>query len=163
MYRGFGLDNMMNQLMSNELDIGKGRQMPIHYGSDAHKFVTISSTLATQMPQAVGSAYAYKRAGNGLCVMCFFGEGAASEGDAHAAFNFAATLECPVIFFCRNNGYAISTPAHEQYLGDGIVCRGQAYGMASIRVDGNDVFAVYNAVRAARRVAVDENRPVFVE
>lgn len=53
-------------------------------------------------------------------VICYFGEGAASEGDAHAGFNFAATLECPIIFFCRNNGYAISTPTSEQYRGDGI-------------------------------------------
>lgn len=53
-------------------------------------------------------------------VICYFGEGAASEGDAHAGFNFSATLECPLIFFCRNNGYAISTPTNEQYRGDGI-------------------------------------------
>lgn len=53
-------------------------------------------------------------------MICYFGEGAASEGDAHAGFNFSATLECPIIFFCRNNGYAISTPTNEQYRGDGI-------------------------------------------
>ena len=53
-------------------------------------------------------------------MICYFGEGAASEGDAHAGFNFSATLECPLIFFCRNNGYAISTPTNEQYRGDGI-------------------------------------------
>ena len=72
------------------------------------------------MPQAVGSAYAFKRIAQenkqknlpdeSRIVMCYFGEGAASEGDAHAAFNFAATLDVPIIFFCRNNGYAISTP-----------------------------------------------------
>ena len=57
---------------------------------------------------------------NGLCTICYFGDGAASEGDAHAAMNFSATLDCPIIFFCRNNGYAISTPTSEQYRGDGI-------------------------------------------
>lgn len=71
-------------------------------------------------PAAVGAAYAAKRANANRVIICYFGEGAASEGDAHAGFNFAATLECPVIFFCRNNGYAISTPTSEQYRGDGI-------------------------------------------
>ena len=109
MWRGFTLDDFMNQCYSNELDPAKGRQMPIHYGSKELNFQTISSPLATQMPQASGAAYAYKMNGEDRCVICYFGEGAASEGDAHAAFNFAATLNCPVIFFCRNNGYAIST------------------------------------------------------
>lgn len=163
MWRGFTLDKFMNQCYGNEGDIGKGRQMPVHYGSTEHNFVTISSPLATQMPQAVGTAYAMKRAQKGLCVICYFGEGTSSEGDAHAAFNFSATLDCPIIFFCRNNGYAISTPTSEQYRGDGVASRGPAYGMATIRVDGNDVFAVYNATKAARDIAVTENRPVLIE
>jgi len=163
MYRGFTLDEFCDQCYGNMADRGKGKQMPIHYGSVDLNFVTISSPLATQMPQAAGSAYAFKRAQNGLVVICYFGEGAASEGDAHAAFNFAATLECPIIFFCRNNGYAISTPVHEQYRGDGIAVRGPAYGMSTIRVDGNDALAVYNATKAARDLAVKENRPVLIE
>ncbi|CAL8081133.1 unnamed protein product [Orchesella dallaii] len=163
MWRGFTLDNFMNQCYGNELDLGKGRQMPVHYGSKDLGFVTISSPLGTQMPQAVGAAYAFKRAQKGQCVICYFGEGAASEGDAHAAFNFSATLECPIIFFCRNNGYAISTPTSEQYRGDGIAGRGPAYGLLSIRVDGNDTLAVYNATKRAREMAVKENRPVLIE
>nr|XP_060507178.1 2-oxoisovalerate dehydrogenase subunit alpha, mitochondrial isoform X2 [Panthera onca] len=113
--------------------------------------------------RAVGAAYAAKRANANRVVICYFGEGAASEGDAHAGFNFAATLECPVIFFCRNNGYAISTPTSEQYRGDGIAARGPGYGIMSIRVDGNDVFAVYNATKEARRRAVAENQPFLIE
>lgn len=163
MWRGFTLDQFMNQCYGNCEDVGKGRQMPVHYGSKDLNFVTISSTLATQMPQAAGAAYAFKRAGKKLCVICYFGEGAASEGDAHAAFNFAATLECPIIFFCRNNGYAISTPTSDQYRGDGIASRGPGYGMDTIRVDGNDVFGVYNAVKAARDVCIKEMRPVLIE
>ena len=163
MYRGFSLDGFMNQCYGNSADGGKGKQMPVHYGSKEFNFVTISSPLGTQLPQAVGSAYAFKRAQNGLAVICYFGEGAASEGDCHAAFNFSATLECPVLFFCRNNGYAISTPVHEQYRGDGIAVRGPAYGMATIRVDGNDILAVYNATKKARELAVSEDRPVLIE
>jgi len=163
MWRGFTLDQFMNQCYGNVEDVGKGKQMPVHYGSKELNFVTISSPLGTQMPQAVGAAYAFKRSQNGQCVICYFGEGTSSEGDAHAALNFAATLDCPVIFFCRNNGYAISTPSKEQYRGDGIAGRGPAYGMLTVRVDGNDVFAVYNAVSQARQVALNEMRPVLIE
>lgn len=83
--------------------------------------------------------------------MCYFGDGAASEGDFHAAMNIAATMNCPIIFFCRNNGFAISTPVADQYRGDGIASRAKGYGMASIRVDGNDLFAV-NAATARAKV-----------
>lgn len=147
MYRGFPLDLFMAQCYANADDLGKGRQMPVHYGCRDLNFVTISSPLATQIPQgmvyillyttvhlhvpanifscqtfvsAAGAAYAIKRENLNRAVICYFGEGAASEGDAHAGFNFSATLECPLIFFCRNNGYAISTPTNEQYRGDGI-------------------------------------------
>lgn len=99
LYRGFTIEQFMNQCYSNELDLGKGRQMPVHYGSKELNFQTISSPLGTQLPQAAGSAYALKRSGKDACVVCFFGEGAASEGDFHAALNIAATTESPVIFF----------------------------------------------------------------
>jgi 2-oxoisovalerate dehydrogenase E1 component alpha subunit len=77
--------------------------------------------------------------------------------------NFAATLNSPVVFFCRNNGYAISTPATDQYAGDGVVARAPGYGMAAIRVDGNDVFAVHAAVREARAYALGHKAPVLIE
>jgi len=162
-WRGFTIDEFMNQCFSNALDSGKGRQMPVHYGAKHLHFHTISSPLGTQLPQASGAAYAMKMEGKGRCVIVYFGDGAASEGDFHAAMNFAATLDCPVLFFCRNNGYAISTPVEEQYRGDGIAARGGAYGMSTIRVDGNDVFAVYDATKKARQVAVEENKPVLIE
>lgn len=135
--------------------------MPIHYGSRDLNFVTISSPLSTQMPQAAGAAYALK--GSGRIVICYYGDGAASEGDAHAAFNFAATLECPVILFCRNNGYAISTPVKDQYAGDGIAARGPAYGIHTLRVDGNDVLAVYSATKLAKNYCLEEQKPVIIE
>ncbi|XP_077993548.1 2-oxoisovalerate dehydrogenase subunit alpha, mitochondrial-like [Glandiceps talaboti] len=163
MWRGFPLEQFMGQCYGNANDIGKGRQMPVHYGSKDLHFVTISSPLATQMPQAVGSAYAIKRRGQDNCVVCYFGDGAASEGDAHAALNFSTTLDAPIIFFCRNNGYAISTPTEEQYRGDGIAARGPGYGMATVRVDGNDVFAVYNTMKAARKMCINECRPILIE
>ncbi|XP_045533113.1 2-oxoisovalerate dehydrogenase subunit alpha, mitochondrial [Pieris brassicae] len=163
LYRGMTMTELVNQCYGNHEDPGKGRHMPVHYGSKQHNIVTISSPLATQMPQAVGAAYAFKRTpNNDRCVICYFGEGAASEGDAFAAFNFATTLECPVILFCRNNGYAISTPSSEQYRGDGIAARGPSMGIHTIRVDGTDTLAVYNAVTKAREMAL-QNKPVLIE
>ncbi|KAF7278270.1 hypothetical protein GWI33_008626 [Rhynchophorus ferrugineus] len=142
LHRGYTLQEFVDQCYGNVGDMGKGKQMPVHYGSKKLNFITISSPLATQMPQAVGSAYALK--GSGTIVICYFGDGSASEGDAHAAFNFSATLECPVIFFCRNNGYAISTPVLEQYRGDGIA-------------------TVYKATQLAREYSIKENKPVLIE
>jgi 2-oxoisovalerate dehydrogenase E1 component alpha subunit len=163
LHRGFTLDEFMNQCYSNVHDVGKGRQMPVHYGSKKLNFQTISSPLATQIPQASGAAYALKMEGKKAVVMCYFGEGAASEGDFHPALNMAATLNCPVIFYCRNNGFAISTPSNEQYRGDGIAARGIGYGVDTIRVDGNDVWAVYNATKTARARALEHNKPILIE
>ena len=162
-FRGFTVDQFMNQIFSNEKDLGKGRQMPIHYGSRELNYITISSPLATQIPQATGYAYGFKQAQQKQCVICYFGEGAASEGDFHAGLNMAGVLKVPVIFFCRNNGYAISTPVHEQLAGDGIAGRGPGYGLKTLRVDGNDALAVYEATRLARQMAVEENQPVLIE
>ncbi|CAE7621041.1 bckd-1A, partial [Symbiodinium microadriaticum] len=123
LWRGFTVQQAADQCFANEMDLGKGRQMP-----------------------AAGAAYALKlNPNNNAVAVCYFGEGAASEGDFHAAMNFAATTEAPCVFFCRNNGYAISTPTRDQYRGDGIISRAAGYGMKAIRVDGNDTFAVYMA------------------
>lgn len=162
-YRGFSSKEFMDQMFSNQNELNKGRQMPIHYGSKSLNFMTISSPLGTQIPQASGYAYGQKMAGNEAVTICYFGEGAASEGDFHAGLNIAAVLNCPAIFFCRNNGYAISTPAEEQFAGDGIASRGIGYGIRTIRVDGNDVLAVYAATQKAREIALQQQCPVLIE
>ncbi|KAF2306840.1 hypothetical protein GH714_021907 [Hevea brasiliensis] len=140
LWRGFTLEEFANQCFGNKADYGKGRQMPIHYGSKKLNYFTVSSPIAH-----------------------IFGDGGTSEGDFHAALNFAAVMEAPVIFICRNNGWAISTHITEQFRSDGIVVKGQAYGIQSIRVDGNDALAVYRTIRAAREIAISEQRPILVE
>ena len=161
--RGFSIQQAADQCFANERDIGKGRMMPVHYGSSELNFQTISSPLTTQLPQAVGAAYAMKLKQSDSLAIVYFGEGAASEGDFHAAMNFASTLEVPMIFFCRNNGYAISTPVQDQFRGDGIASRAAGYGMYTIRVDGNDLLAVKAATKAARELALEKSRPVLIE
>ncbi|ROT36513.1 dehydrogenase E1 component [Sodiomyces alkalinus F11] len=168
--RGFTTADFVNQLFANRKDPGKGRNMPVHYGSKELNIHTISSPLATQLPQASGAAYALKmqRLNDASLpprvVAAYFGEGAASEGDFHAALNMAATRSCPVIFICRNNGYAISTPTLDQYRGDGIASRGIGYGIDTVRVDGNDFWAVREATKRARAMALENGgRPVLIE
>lgn len=115
------------------------------------------------MPQASGAGYKYRINGEDRIAVTYFGDGSASEGDFHSALNFAATLRCQTLFYCRNNMYAISTPIDDQYAGDGIAVRGVAYGMPTIRVDGNDIFAVYSATKAARELIIKEKKPVLIE
>ncbi|KAI8003323.1 hypothetical protein LOK49_LG08G01461 [Camellia lanceoleosa] len=163
LWRGFTLQEFANQCFGNKADYGKGRQMPIHYGSSALNYFNVSSPIATQLPQAVGAAYSLKMDRKNACAVTYFGDGGSSEGDFHAGLNFAAVTEAPVIFICRNNGWAISTPISEQFRSDGVVVKGQAYGIPSIRVDGNDALAVYCATRAAREMAINEQKPILLE
>lgn len=163
LWRGYDFQQFADQCFGNEADPGKGRQMPAHYVSKEHNFFTVSSPIATQIPQAVGAAYSLKMNKENACAVTYFGDGGSSEGDFHAGMNFAAVLEVPLLFICRNNGWAISTPTSEQFRSDGVVAKGQAYGMRSLRVDGNDALAVYLAVKTARQIAVEESRPILIE
>ncbi|KAF9483521.1 hypothetical protein BDN70DRAFT_873833 [Pholiota conissans] len=167
LWRGFSIDQVMAQCFGNEEDTsGKGRQMPVHFSSPKHHFHTISSPLATQIPQAAGVAYALRRTpsrSSRSISACFFGEGAASEGDFHAGLMLASTIPSPTLFIARNNGFAISTPSTEQYNGDGIASRGPGYGIDTIRVDGNDILAVISAVREGRKRCFNQGRAVLIE
>ncbi|CAH0479645.1 unnamed protein product [Peronospora belbahrii] len=163
MWRGFSLQEFADQCFSNKDGHGKGHQMPVHYGFNNLNHQTISLPLATQLPQAAGAAYAFKLAKEDRIAVCYFGEGAASEGDFHAALNIASTKECPILFIVRNNGFAVSTSTVEQFRGDGIASRGSGYGIPVMRVDGNDVLAVHEVTRRAREFILKENRPVLIE
>ncbi|KAH8825054.1 thiamine diphosphate-binding protein [Flagelloscypha sp. PMI_526] len=167
LWRNFGLDKIMAQCFGNSEDTSsKGRQMPVHFSSPDHHFHSISSPLATQIPHAAGVGFALRRTPerrNKHIATCFFGEGAASEGDFHAGLQLASTIPSPTLFIARNNGFAISTPSTEQYYGDGIASRGPGYGIDTIRVDGNDVLAVLSAVREGRRRCLDQGRAVLIE
>nr|BAN64809.1 dehydrogenase E1 component family protein [Babesia bovis] len=161
--KGFTVDDALNQLFANKGDECKGRQMPISYSKKECNIHAICTPLTSQLPHAAGAGYALKLAKANACAVGFFGEGAASEGDFHAAMNMAAVRQSQTIFACRNNGYAISTPVRDQYRGDGIAIRGVAYGMPSIRVDGNDLFASYIATKHAREHCIKHSTPICIE
>jgi len=161
-YRGFTVQMITDQCTSTKDETGKGRQMPVHYCFPEGNIQAVTSPIATQLPQAAGAGYAYKLDGADKCSVAFFGEGASSEGDFAVALNFSAVRKSQTIFVCRNNGYAISTPATEQFASDGVAPRGPAYGIPAVRVDGNDIFAVYEAVIKAREICLAEG-PVLLE
>jgi len=123
----------------------------------------VKSTLGTQCPHAAGVAYGMKLMQRQQIAVTYFGDGSASEGDVPSAMNIAAVHGCPTIFFCRNNGYAISTGTKDQYAGDGVAQRGPAYGLPTIRIDGNDVLAVIAATSKARSIGLDEGKPSLIE
>ena len=162
-WRGFGVQQASHQLFGNSKDLGEGKQMPVHYGSKALNIQTISSPLGTQIPQATGLGYGLMLQNEPNISVCYFGDGAASEGDAHAALNFAATLKSQTLFICRNNKYAISTGLQDQFVSDGIAVRGVGYGIHALRVDGNDVLATYLAAQAARKLVLAGPQPVLIE
>jgi pyruvate dehydrogenase E1 component alpha subunit len=150
-------------MFCNKEDLLKGRQMPNHFGSKALNVVHVSSPIATQIPHAAGCAYAMKLQDEKKVALAYFGEGATSEGDFHVGLNFAAVRKVPAIFFCRNNGYAISTPADKQFASDGVAPQVIGRNITTYRVDGNDFFAVYETVQKARQQCIDGHGPVFIE
>ena len=162
-YRGFSIEDYVHHMFGDASDLIKGRQMPNHFGSRELNVVTVSSPIATKIPHAAGSAYAMKLQGEKTVSVCYFGEGATSEGDFHAGLNFAAVRKAPAIFFCRNNGYAISTPVKDQFASDGIAPKALGYGIEALRIDGNDLFAVYLATKKARELCLSGKGPVLIE
>lgn len=163
LWRGLTPQQIVDQNIGNEGDGSKGRNLQVHYCMLDKNVQTVHAVLGTQVPQAPGAGYAYKLEGADQVSVAYFGDGAASEGDALTALNFASVYGSQTLFIVRNNGYSISTGVEDQYGGDGIAARGPAFGIPTIRVDGNDLVAVFNATTEARRLAVEEKTPVLLE
>lgn len=126
------------------------------------RFAPICVPLATQIPHAVGYAMGMTLLGEAITTLAYFGDGAASEGDFHEACNYAAVFRAPVVLFCQNNGWAISVPFSEQAAAP-IVDRAAGYGIPGVRVDGNDVIAVWQATREAAERARAGQGPTLIE
>ncbi|MCB1111327.1 MAG: thiamine pyrophosphate-dependent dehydrogenase E1 component subunit alpha [Chlamydiales bacterium] len=162
-WRGYTIEEYLHHMFGNAKDSILGRQMPNHFGSKTLNVVNVSSPIGTKIPHAAGCAYAMKLQKEDAVAVAYFGDGATSEGDFHCGVNFAAVRKAPAIFFCRNNGYAISTPIAEQFASAGIAPKGVGYGVETYRVDGNDFFAVYDVVKRARQHCADGKGPVLIE
>ena len=132
------------------------------YDPIASRFAPICVPVATQIIHAVGWAMGSKLDGNTACSLAYFGDGSASEGDFHEGANLAAVFGAPAILFCQNNGWAISVPSHRQFAAP-IADRAAGYGMPGVRVDGNDVLAVYAVTREAVERARAGEGPTLIE
>ncbi len=140
-----------------------GRQTPYNWGDRRLNIVARSAPVGVQIPQAVGVAQAAVRRGDPIVVYCSFGEGAASQGDFHEGLNWAALHRLPVIFFCQNNGWAISVPLSRQVAGGSVAARAAGYGIEGVSLDGTDPFAVHAAVRRAVVRARAGGGPALIE
>lgn len=160
--RGMPLQTYLDNMYGNANDVVKGRQMPDHYSGKPYRFGSVSSPIGTQITQAVGFAWAAKLRGEKLAAIVYFGEGATSSNEFHCGANFAGVYKTPTVLVCRNNGWAISVPAEKQSASETFAQKAFAYGLVPMRVDGNDLLAVYKATRDALALA-RAGRPVLLE
>lgn len=163
LFRGVPLQSMINNLFGNSEDIVLGKQMPVHYTSRKHHFLSISSVIGTQIIQAAGCAIAAKVKKEDSVAMTYFGDGGTSSNDFHSGMNFAATFKAPCIFILVNNQFAISVPVNKQTGIENLSDKAKAYGMPGIQVDGNDILAVYKATKDAVERARKGEGPTFLE
>ncbi len=152
--RGMPTETLMLFWIGDE----RGMQIP----KNVNMF-SISIPVGTHIPHAIGMAMAFKHQKKKAAVATYFGDGATSKGDFHESFNFAGTFKAPVVFICQNNQWAISVPVSEQTASETLAQKALAYGFEGIKVDGNDVFAVYKATKEAMDKARSGKGPTFIE
>ncbi|HYM81882.1 MAG TPA: thiamine pyrophosphate-dependent dehydrogenase E1 component subunit alpha [Candidatus Limnocylindria bacterium] len=163
LWRGTSIRDIVCQLIGNSGDVLIGRQMPCHFSDRKVLTVAWSSVIGTQLPHAMGAAWAAKILRHDTVCMGYLGDGATSSGDFHAAANFAGVHRLPVVFFCQNNQWAISVPLSLQTASESIAIKAVAYGFPGVRVDGNDILAVIAATRDAIARARRGEGPTLVE
>jgi pyruvate dehydrogenase E1 component alpha subunit len=151
---GYGWDLLLLGRMGDE----RGGRAP-----DGVPVLPPSITVGAHMLHAVGLSWAARLRGEDRVAITYFGDGATSEGDFHEAMNFASVYRTGTVFLCENNGYAISMPVSGQSGSETIAQKADAYGMEGIRVDGNDVFAVYAATEMAVTRAASGDGPTLIE
>ncbi len=161
--RGLPLATYVCNLLGNAGDAMLGHQMPCHEAWRPALYASISSPIGTQISHAVGAAWAARIKGDDMVSLVYFGEGATSSSDFHAGLNFAGVNKVPVVFACRNNGWAISVPRERQTASETIAQKAIAYGIHGERVDGNDLLAVHGATVRARQRAAQGDGPTLLE
>ncbi len=161
--RGYPLGPWLAQLFGNRADPSKGRQMPSHQASRSVNQVSWSSVIGTQLPHAVGVAYAAKLRQEPVVVAAYLGDGATSSSAFAEALGLAKRLAAPVVFCCQNNHWSISLPLSRQTAETRLTKKAEAFGLPARRVDGNSIDEVYLATRAAVEAARAGGGPSFIE
>ena len=160
--KGMSEEEILDRAIANIDDILRGSEFAV-YGKRSVNLVPAPVPVGNQAPHAVGAAMAAKILGHRTVVMAIFGDGATSRGHFHAALNFAGVFKAPVVFVVQNNQWAISLPSRRQTASVTFAVKGVAYGVPSVRVDGNDVLAVYTIAREAVERARRGEGPTLVE
>jgi TPP-dependent pyruvate/acetoin dehydrogenase alpha subunit len=160
--RGVPPARIFAQYMGREGGVTRGRDGNVHFGDRARGCVGMVSMLPDMMLVAAGLAMAFKLRGEKRAALTWFGDGSTSRGDFHEAMNWAGVQRLPVIFILENNQYAYSTPLTHQFAVDPVE-RAAAYGFPGVKVDGNDVEAMFEATRQARQRAVAGEGPTMIE
>jgi pyruvate dehydrogenase E1 component alpha subunit/2-oxoisovalerate dehydrogenase E1 component alpha subunit len=161
--RGYPLRAFVAQIFGNSGDPLQGRQMPGHQSGRSVNQVSGSSCVGSQLPQAVGAAWAMRTRGAGTIAIAYCGDGATSLADFHAAMNFAGVWRVPCVIVCQNNHWSLSVPTAPQTASRTIAVKARAYGIRGVRVDGNDLLAVYSVARDAIDGARTGGGPTFIE
>lgn len=154
---------LVAQSLGKAADPNRARQMPQHFGSRALNFVSVCSSIASQLPPAAGTAMAQMVRGTDEMTLVTFGEGATSEGDWHAGLNFGGVYGAPIVYLCENNNYAISVGFRGQTASRNVCVKAHAYGMPGYLVDGQDVLAVHSVVLEAAERARSGGGPSLIE
>ncbi len=161
--RGYPLARYFAHMFGNQLDPLRGRMQPMHFAAREVNQVSWGSCMANQLPQCTGAAYAMKLKRRPHVAMGYVGDGGTSEPDFHAALTFAGVWKVPAVFVVQNNQWAISVPVTRQTASKTIAVKAVAYGMPGVRVDGNDVLAVYRETKAAVDRARRGEGPTLLE
>ncbi|MEM4281821.1 MAG: thiamine pyrophosphate-dependent dehydrogenase E1 component subunit alpha [Candidatus Caldarchaeum sp.] len=160
--RGVPLTEIMHRMFADSKDPLKGHEITL-YGDRRYRIVVGAGAVSLMAPVAVGMAMAASFRHEKDVFMVYIGEGATSKADFHEAINWAGVFKTPVVFFCQNNQWAISTPFNKQTAAPNIAVKAKAYGIPGVRVDGNDVMAVYTACRDAVERARSSKGPTLIE
>ena len=161
--RNMPLHKLFMQWQGNKEGYSKGRERSFHFGSKEHHICGMISHLGPQLALADGVALAHKLKKEDKVAIAFTGEGGTSEGDFHEALNVAAVWDLPVIFIIENNGYGLSTPTNEQYRCESLVERARGYGMDGVKIDGNNILAVYDTIKGVRDYCITNQKPYLIE
>jgi len=161
--RNVPLDRLFGQFLGKPLGFTKGRDRSFHFGAKEHHICGMISHLGPQLGVADGIALANKIDGKQKISLVFCGDGGTSEGDFHEALNLAAVWKLPVMFLIENNGYGLSTPLDEQYAVSDFLVKGPAYGIETVKMDGNNILEVHSTILALAEKIRKNPQPVLIE
>jgi len=161
--RGVSLKTLFDRLFGNGEDESLGRDLPNAYGWRKYHMFNLAAPIASQLPVAVGFAIAARYRNEALVTLTSFGDGATSSGEFHVSMNFAGVYKASTIFLCENNQYAISVPVSLQTASESIAVKARAYGFEGLRIDGNDLLAVFSTTKLAAEKARRGEGPTLIE